>query len=344
MRGAYAAALLLTLTACGSDDEPGAGPPTSPTASPAVATRLDWRPVDGSVDDTVTRSGAWTLTVAEGGTSWRLTTTDGSSGTAQAAAPRHRVSDALLDDDWAVVVEQDEAERRPSRATVTELASGDTFTVDGSSDVPTTSGGTWALGAGHLLHATEADGAYCLADVDLATQESEVAWCAPDRHGLTSAHVTEAGTSLLTFDDGRPSCRTVVTLAGGDVTPFPGATECTAWEGLVLDAGAVWAEIPDERRVEQAELRARTDDETVDLGPGLAGSLVACGGAAYFVRDPQQRGDPATLLRWTGGETAEVVYESPKGQAFLEPPRCGGDALTVTARTSSGDEQVTADL
>ena len=40
--------------------------------------------------------------------------------------------------------------------------------------MPTTNGGTWALGEGHLLHATIDDsGAYCLASVDLASRAAE---------------------------------------------------------------------------------------------------------------------------------------------------------------------------
>jgi hypothetical protein len=239
---------------------------------------------------------------------------------------------------------QDETERWPIRATVTELESGTRFELDARSDVPTTNGGTWALGDDRLLHATVQDGDYCLAEVDLESRRSQVAWCAPKRHGFNAAHVTDDGVSMLTFDDARPSCRTLVTLAGGATTPFPGVSECTGWEGVVLDDATVWSEIPNERRIEEARFQAGVGDEYADLGAGVAGSLVECDGAAYFVRDPQQQGGPATLVRWTRDVGAQVVYESPKGQAFLEPPRCGGDAITVTARTSSGDEQVTADL
>jgi hypothetical protein len=39
-----------------------------------------------------------------------------------------------------------------------------------------------------------------------------VTWCAAAKHGFNAAHVTDAGTSVLTFDDARPSCRTVLTV------------------------------------------------------------------------------------------------------------------------------------
>jgi hypothetical protein len=307
---------------------------------------LDWQPVEGSVDDTVTRGEDWTLTVADDGATWRLQETAGgatSSGRVS-ANPGWRVSDALLDDDWAVVVLQDRAERRAGRATVVDLERGRTFSVDGDSDVPTTSGGTWALGDDRLLHATIDQGAYCLAAVDLETRRSTVEWCAPKQQGFNAGHVTDDGISLLTFDNAATSCRTVASIAGGEATPFPGVTECNAWEGLLLEDAAVWSVIPDEQRIEEAHLYARVGEGYFDLGPGTAGSLVSCDDAAYFTRDPQQKVDPATLMRWSPDDGLSVAYESPKGQAFIEQPRCGGDTMTITALTSSGDEQVSAEL
>lgn len=378
LRYAGATALLLSLAACGGSDEPGAettaptstspsqdataspgptststpsgrpagGPADAPTVLEPRAELLRWRPVDGSTDDAVTRSGEWSLRVAQDGSSWqleRLSADGGSSGQA-GANPGWKVGDGLLDEDWAVVVLQDEDEQRPSRARVTNLESGDTFEVNGRSDVPTTTGGTWALGEDRLLHATLDRGAYCLASVDLESRRSSVEWCAPKRHGFNSGHVTDAGISVLSFDDAERSCRTVVSIAGGRATPFPGVTECNAWEGLLLEDAAAWAVIPREQRIEEAHLYARVGDGYFDLGPGTAGSLVPCDDAAYFTRDPQRQGDPAALMRWSPEDGLTVAYESPKGQAFLERPRCGGDAITVTALTSSGDEQVSAEL
>ena len=51
----------------------------------------------------------------------------------------------------------------------------------------------------------------------------------------------------------------------------------------------------------------------------------------------------AALMRWDG-TTLATVYQAPPGQSFLATPRCGGSALTVTAFSESGDEQVTAPL
>lgn len=368
-----AASLTLLLGACGSDDQADPAPTTSPSptaasstpaapessastptepASPSggtsdrpapltpAAAPLDWTPVPGPTAKSVTTSGnGWTLTVS--GASASLDGPDGSSGFATSS---RKVSDALLDDDYAVVVLQDRAEQKPAIAQVTVLASGKTFTIDGRSDVPTTNGGTWSLGEGRLLHATVSDGKYCAASVDLATQKSTLGWCAPARSGFNGAHITPAGDSLLTFDDSRPSCRTVTTLDGASATPFTGVPECTAWDGLLVDDGAVWSVVPKEQAIESAHFYSRTGDDYFDLGPGTSGSLTWCAGASYFVRDPQRQGDPAALMRWTPEDGLSVAYESPKGQAFLDKPRCGGDAITVTALTSSGDNQVTASL
>ena len=378
LRYAVAWALLLTLVACGDSDGPDAEPtptrtpsetpteaatsptPTStpddqasggtadaPTALDAHTDLLDWQPVDGPVEDAVTRNGEWSLTIPQDGSTWKLekVTADGGSSSGQAGAnPGWKVSDGLLDEDWAVVVLQDEAEEKPSRATVTNLETGKAFEINGKSDVPTTNGGTWALGDDQLLHATIDQGAYCLATVDLESRRSTVAWCAPKQHGFNAGHVTDEGISLLTFDNAATSCRSVASIADGQATAFPGVTECNAWEGLLLEDAAVWSVIPDEQRIEEAHLYARVGDGYFDLGPGTAGSLVSCDDAAYFTRDPQQKGDPATLMRWSPDDGLSVAYESPKGQAFIEQPRCGGDTMTITALTSSGDEQVSAEL
>jgi len=313
---------------------------------PAVLTArtrlLDWQQVPGPIDDTVTRSGDWSLTVNKAGTQARV---DGpGSGTGIGTGPRQHISDGLIDGRYAVVVLQDRQETRPSSAQVVDLRSGDTFGIDGGSDVPTTNGGSWALGQGRLLHATIHQGSYCIASVDLATRKSSLGWCAPARHGFNSAEITPAGESLLTFDDSRPACRTVVELSDTEVTPFAGVPDCKGWDGLVTDDGAVWSVIPREREIEAARTYARSGDDYYDLGPAASGTLTWCGDAAYFSRDPQRDGEPARLMRWNARDGLEVVYESAGGNAFLAPPRCGGDTITVTALAQSGDEQVSANV
>jgi hypothetical protein len=318
---------------------PGTDGPERPTADPE-RDLLAWREVPGPTDDTVTVSGSWSLRVPASADEANLA---GPQPTTVGAPTGHRVTDALLDEEYAVVVTGDERESQPSTATVIDLGSGERFTVDGESEVPTTTGGTWALGEGTLAHATIGPGRrYCLATVDLATRTSRLGWCAPARHGFNGAALTSAGTSMLTFDAGRPSCRTPVAVAGAEVTPIAGVEECLGWDAVLLQDGAVWSVTPRANRVEQAEFSARVGDDVVGLGPGTSGTLAWCGDAAYFVRDPQRRGDPARLMRWSPADGLTVALESDGGPAFLSEPRCGGETVTVTVFAESGDRQLTA--
>lgn len=337
-----------TGTTATGDGTPSTPAPSTPTASEPSPTgsgepdagRLDWKPVPGPTSTTVTVSGPWTLRVPQSGGEAVL---DGPDPRTVTAPARHRVTDALIDGEYAVVVTEDERAQQPNTATVVDLATGRTFTLDGDADVPTTTGGSWALGEGRLLHATSRGGAYCLASVDLATRDGEVAWCAPPRSGFNGVRVTDAGTALLSFDSARPSCRTVGEISDGELVPVDDAPACTGWDALLLGDATLWSVAAKQSRIEEAALYVRDAGQTEGLGAGTSGSLVACGGSAYFVRDPQRGGDPARLMRWTPGEGLSVAYETRAvGGAFLSEPRCGGDAITLTALTEDGDEQVTA--
>jgi hypothetical protein len=152
---------------------------------------------------------------------------------------------------------------------------------------------------------------------------------------------------MMVFGAHHPSCRTLVQV-GGDahLTPLPGVTPCQGWDSSLSAPGAVWSVVPDEHRIEAAHFYAHTTGGWFDLGPGISGSLVTCGTDSYFARDPGSRSEPATLLRWSPADaTLAVVFASRgTGNAFLAPPRCGGDHLTVTAYSQAGDEQVTTSV
>ena len=358
---ALGAAVVVVLAACSSDPSPPADespspstsasespsetPTESPTESPTATTSeppsdsLDWKPVPGSVDDTATVSGTWTLTLAKDG------------GTATIAGPKPRTltaqdgfryTDALIDGQYAVVVAEDHLAEQPNVATVVTLRTGRTWTIDGSSAVPTTVGGPWVLGSGQLVHAATDGRNYCLAVVDLMTRRQSVGACVPPRHGITNVSLTPSGFAAMTFDAGHPSCRTVNRVEGTSFEALHGPTACKAWDVVVTETGQVWSEVPDEKRVEDAVFYADFGNGVQDLGPGTSGTLTWCGSSAYFVRDPQTRTDPAELVR-VGPDGTEVVYRSPgHGNAFLSDPRCGGSDLTITALTSAGDEQVSA--
>jgi hypothetical protein len=317
------------------------GSPDHPIAVEAQQSLLDWSAVPGPTKDLVTVGAGTTLTVASGGGTARLT---GPHPRTIQAGPHAGITDALLDDAHALVVSEDRLAQRPDVATLVDLRTGKATTLDRASTPPTVVGGTWALGPETLVHATSGPGrSYCLATVDLATGRGSTGWCAEPRHGFSRAAVNGRITTMMTFDDHRPSCRTLGQVSGSDVIPLPGVTPCKGWDSSLTDAGAVWSVVPKERRVELAHFYAHTAGGWYDLGPGTSGSLVTCAGSSYFTRDPASRADPATLLRWSP-DTAElsVVYASKgTGSAFLAPPRCGGSRLTVTSFSQAGDEQVT---
>lgn len=352
------AVLVVALTGCtGSTtgSQPGASPsssatesssepPTEPSGGPSAtgeSAALDWKPVPGPTGAEATVSGDWTLTVAPSGE----VTLTGPRDVAVDVPRDFEVTDALVDGEYAVVVAEHERAQQPNLATVVELATGETATIDGDSRIPTTVGGTWALGSGLLVHATTSGGDYCLAFADLTTGRSEPGPCVPPRHGVTNANVSPAGTTVMTFDDGRPSCRTLNRVEGRELVALAGVEECRGWEAVSTETFAVWGVVERERRIEESRFWVDGGDGPVDLGPGTTGTLTWCGEAAYFVRDPQRDSDPARLLRVRPDGATEVVYESPgRGNAFLSAPRCGGTDLTVSAFSAAGDEQVTAEV
>jgi len=341
-----AAALALGVTACSGSGTPVAQlPATSSTPSDAGQVSWDepvpnlyaWQPVDAAIVGTVTTNGEWTLTVDRAGSGVRM---DGAAHSLVIpAGPGRRISDVLLDDNYAVVVAQDKQEVMPSKATVVTLDDAE------QRKLPVTlNGGTWAMYDGQLLHATYGSGRrYCLEQLDLASLEGSLVHCAPPRHGFSHARITPYGETLLTFDS-RPSgsCRTPSEIAGS-AQPLQGVKKCHGWDSLLTADGQIWSEVRQENRVEQAQFFASYDGETADLGIGTTGSLIWCGDSAYFVRDSQKDVDQAQLLRWTPDHALEVVYESPgAGNAFLSEPRCAGRYLTINAYGEGGDEQVSA--
>ncbi|GAA1477048.1 hypothetical protein GCM10009623_14940 [Nocardioides aestuarii] len=316
-------------------DEPT--PSSEPSSDPPAA--LDWQPVAGSVDDVVTVSGRWTLTVAADGGSATL---DGPRSRTVEAPAGFSISEALIDGQYAAVVAEHDQAGRPNDVTVVDLRRGREVDADVEPGV----GGSFALGSGLLASTATRGRDYCLGVVDLVAGRSSQGPCVPPRHGISNLDVGPAGISAMTFDDGRPSCRTLNRLEGGEFSPLAGVAECRGWEAVVSETFAIWGEVANERRIEAGSYFVDSGGGPVELGPGTTGSLTWCGDAAYVVRDPQRSKDPARLLRVdVEGGTTEVVYETEAtGRAFLSEPRCGGSDLTITAYTNEGDEQVTARL
>lgn len=318
------------------------GSPEHPLVVPVGQDLLDWQPVPGSTKDTVTVGGPWTLTVPASGADARL---DGPRPRTIHAGPHSGITDTFLDGSHALVVAEDRLAQSPDVATLVDLATGTVTRLDHESAPPTVVGGAWALGPDTVLHATSGPhGSYCVATVDLATGHGTTGWCAKPRNGFSRATITGSATTMMTFDHHRPSCRTLVEVQGRSLVPIPGVTDCRGWDSSLTASGAVWSVVPNQHRIEAAHFYAHTAGGWFDLGPGLSGSLVTCGGEAYFTRDPRFSSDPATLLRWSpDAATLSVAFASRgTGNAFLAPPRCGGDHLTVTAYSSRGDQQMTA--
>ena len=298
---------------------PEGGTPDQPAPIEATTSLMEWVPAPGAVANTVTTNGTWFLTVEASGDAYRLDGPDQAFGTGEDGT---RITNALLDTDWAVVVRQDEGRKKPASAEVTDLAKGEQFTIDQDSDVPTISGGTWALGGDTLAYATLGpDGGYCVATVDLATRETSIAWCAEAKHGFNAAHVTDGrhrGARLRRRRSRRaapsaPSRTSQFEPSPASPSARPGRAPCSATTRRSGRSSR------DEDDIDAAEFFARVGEDYYDLGPGTSGTLVPCADAAYFVRDPKREGDPARLLRWDGSSLA-VVYEAPPGQSFLEAP------------------------
>ncbi len=158
---------------------------------------------------------------------------------------RVKVSNVLVDQQRVVVVMEDKLAERGDEATIIDT-SGGTAMLDGRSFPPTTTGGTWAMGQDTLVHATVInDDAYCLATVSLESGQGDAPWCAEPRQGFRGAIISDAGLSVMSFDDQRPvSCATLMAIDGADATPFEGVTDCQGWDAMRLGDGTVWSEVP----------------------------------------------------------------------------------------------------
>lgn len=353
---ALAALLLALMVACGDDDDDGAqddgpetGPdgtsasaaPSSPVAAKPVRAPLDWQPTGVRVEDIVVKGSEWTAVTDQDGRGTVLTGPGGDEVQLEAGRQR-RIIDVHMSDSHAVVVAQDDLEQRPLELTVVDLADGTTDKVAGPTPAPN---GSATLDGTTLLYPSYgASRAYCLATYDVREGSGTTGYCAHPRAGWTNARHTGAGTTLTSFDDTEPACRTPMDVAeDGTATPVAGVPVCKGWDVLATPEGHAWSVVVDEEVIEEGQFSASVDGQVHRLGPGTTGSLTWCGDSAYFVQDPQRDVGKARLLRWTPDQRLEIVYESPgKGPAFLAEPRCAGTVMTVSAYAEGGDEQVWA--
>ena len=365
VRTTIALAFLLVMAGCSGADEPTRTPGSSDPTSDPTSEAASEAPAGGTIDAPAAVEATpdlldWNDTGVEPGTryirgpEWRAvgasdnSTVDFTRGGDQlgiGAGAGRTISEALLSTEWGVAVKQDNAETAPSEVVVVDLATGELTDLAGP---PPASGGSWALTDGDLYYPTYGDDdAYCLATSALADSNGEDGWCAPERSGFSGLTASEHGVGIMTFDDDRPvACRTVNLLDGSGLPqPVEGPKACTAWDVAATADGAVWSEVPQPRRQEEARFYASTGDAYVDLGPGTTGTAVPCGDSVFFVRDPQGDDEPARLMRWTPEHTLEIAYESDSvGNAFLGEPACGGGVLSLSSFGEEGDELVWASV
>lgn len=329
-----------TTSAPASPTQPAA---TGTTTATATSAPLHWKALPGAAGDTVSTNGTWTLTVGQQGDWWSLGRTSAESGSAKrTSAPAGlEVTDTQLSDTTAVVVYSDPDGNKRQRAVITALAGGKVTTLDKTSDLPPSTDGSWSLDGTTLWHATDHAGAYCLAATDVTTMTSTLGWCAPARHGFTNVLAADGQTSMMTFDDQQPSCRTVVTVSGTQTSPYADVPRCKGAEGAVLGTGQaatrVWSVVPNEHRYQQVHVYASTATGMVDLGLGVNSTLTVCGAAAYWARDAAGA-TPAALMRWDGSHLT-LAYQA---KGFLGQPLCAGHVLSIVDSGDSGDRQFSA--
>ena len=362
VRTTIALALLLSLTACGTDDAAPAPNTDGPSSSTSVPTGeavggpidapevveptpalLDWSDTGVVAGARYVKGPDWEALGNDAGTTVDLARDGASVGIA--AGGGRTISEVLMSADWAVVVKQDKAETAPSEVAVVDLTTAKQSDLVGPTPA---SGGSWALTDGDLYYPSYGDDdAYCLATSALADSNGEDGWCAPSRTGFWGLTASDNGVGMMTFDDARPvACRTANILdASGVPQPVEGPADCTAWDVAATPDGALWSEVPKPRRQEDAHFYASVDGAYVDLGAGTTGSALPCGDSVFFVRDPQADDDPARLMRWTPDHALEIAYESTSvGNAFLGEPACGGGVLSLSSFGESGDELVSASV
>lgn len=343
-RTTLAAALLLATAAC-ADDEPTPAPdavPSQPNESsaddPTEPGPLDWQPTGFLPEDRAVVGAEWTAVVKDEKVSfespaWNFLLAEETGGSVEAV---------LVEGESAVVSYGFGGETEEGKAFRVDLMDHEWTEI--VSPQPA-NGGAWAMYDDSLYYPTRGeDGDYCLATLAVRDGNGEDGWCAPPRTGFSSLTASEHGVALMTFDDTRPvSCRTLHLLDDtGTPAPLDEPTECKGWDVAATATGAIWSEVPKERRQEQARFFASVDGATEDLGPGTTGSLTTCGGEAFFVRDPRSRKDPARLMRWDGTALSTAFESRSRGNAFLAEPECADGILTVTAFGEDGDEQVFA--
>ncbi len=358
------AALLLASTACSTDDPPAAEPTrgttpsqsptpsatettaeqTSPTTSDTTAAvSLDWQPTGHSAEQRVIVGERWVGVVAGARIRFEPTTGEADD-VALPAVPSTEVNAVLLEGDTAIVSYAYGGETTAGRGYRVDLTTGKRVEIVTPEPA---NGGDWALVEDSLYYlGLGEDKQACLATLAVSDGNGEEGWCPPGRTGITELEANLDGVTAMLFDyDSDIACRTLTLLdQAGVPQPVEGPTECIGWDIAATGTGVIFSEVPKPKRQEAAVFRAVVDGATQELGPGTTGTLISCGGDAFFVSDPATMSEPARLMRWDGSALS-VAYESTsKGNAFLGEPECADGILTLSSFGEDGDEQVSASV
>ncbi len=242
--------------------------------------------------------------------------------------PGYRQTFAGLWTDVAVFGYEPADHRRPSRATLVNLASGVTTTVDAVPGAPPMSAST-AVGAvvdGRYWYlATNVNAELdCVAEVALDTLTARTVECGRFGEWVKELRPADHGASwLLYHGSSEVACRegrAVRTGPTGAVTAASGvgpADACDTVDAVTAGGAEVWGS------GSGARLSARPGRTTVDLGPAGRGSLFGCAGWAYWSPDTTRR----ELRRWQPGRSIQRVWSG--SGASITSLGCADDILTV---------------
>ncbi|MGH3502082.1 MAG: hypothetical protein ACRDQA_14535 [Nocardioidaceae bacterium] len=244
---------------------------------------------------------------------------------------------------WAVMLDQDDGEKRRDRITVMDLRTHKTRRLRGDRDTPPpTILGSFVLSDGRIAYASgNPDGRhkFCLAQVRLKDLSGRDVTCAKRRRGFDDLSINGGQLGADSFKASRgpkPSCRSLVyTDPDGRVRRLRAAAKCKGWGVVPFAEGSVfWTQVMKNVESYHGDAYARTAEGDIrSLGLVYSGFSVPCGQHVYFVRDNDSDTRSDELMRWSPDDGLEKVWTPDvKGHGdIMIPPSCGGTNITIGA-------------